>query len=114
MFIAAGADVNMACVDDGCAPLHEAAARGHAGVVSVLIATAGVDLNAAMSDDELAGATPLFLAAESNRLDVVKLLIAAGADVSKAQVDDGCTPLHIAANNRAKSQYFNCSCKISS
>jgi ankyrin repeat protein len=96
LLIAAGADVNVAC-DDGSTPLHAAAENGHAGVVSALIATAGVDLNAALTGDDSAGVTPLYLAARGNRLDVVKLLIAAGADVNMTCVDDGCTPLHKAA-----------------
>ena len=60
LLIAAGADVNTADVDEGCTPLHVAAEHGHAGVVSVLVETAGVDLNAAvLTDGELAGCTPL-------------------------------------------------------
>jgi ankyrin repeat protein len=43
-------------------------------------------------------ASQLFLAAQDNRLDVVTLLIAAGADVNIARVD-GVTPLHAAAQN---------------
>jgi ankyrin repeat protein len=96
LLISAGADVNKARFDDGCTPLHKAAQHGHAGVVSVLIETAGVDLNAAMTGDDSAGVTPLLLAAQNNRFDVVTLLIAAGADVNKAGAD-GCTPLHRAA-----------------
>ena len=95
LLIAAGADVNVAC-DDGSTPLHAAAENGHAGVVSALIATAGVDLNAALTGDDSAGVTPLYLAARGNRLDVVKLLFAAGADVNKACVD-GDTPFQISA-----------------
>jgi ankyrin repeat protein len=99
LLIAAGADVNMARVDDGATPLHVAAELGHADVVSVLLETAGVDMNAAMTDGDHAGLTPLFIAAWYNRLDVVTLLLATGADVNKACAD-GCSPLHIAAQNR--------------
>ena len=67
---------------DGCTPLHIAAQFGHAGVVSALIETAGVDLNAALTDGEDAGMTPMFLAAQENQPEVVTLLIAAGADVN--------------------------------
>ena len=51
LLIAAGAVVNKARVADGCTPLHIAAGKGHAGVVSVLLETAGVDL-AGCSFDE--------------------------------------------------------------
>jgi ankyrin repeat protein len=49
-------------------------------------------MNAAPVDGEFAGITPLLLAAQENRLDVVTLLVAAGADATKARVDDGFTP----------------------
>jgi ankyrin repeat protein len=97
LLIAARSDVSMACVD-GYTPLHIAAHKGYTGVVSVLLETAGVDMNAALTDGRDAGVTPLFLAAEDNRLDVLKLLIAAGADVNMARAD-GYTPLHMAAQN---------------
>jgi ankyrin repeat protein len=90
------ARADMVCVDDGFTPLHIAAQGGHAGFVSVLIETVGVALNAALTDGELAGCTPLFVAAQENRLDVFKMLIAAGADVNMAG-DDGDTPLFVAA-----------------
>jgi ankyrin repeat protein len=98
LLVAAGADVNKARVD-GFTPLHIAAQFGHAGVVSVLIENAGVDLNAAMTGNEFAGVTALFLAAKNNQPEVVTLLVAAGADVNTARVDDGCTPLHFAAQD---------------
>jgi ankyrin repeat protein len=97
LLIAAGAEVNKARVG-GWNPLLIAAVDGHAGVVSVLLETAGVDLNAAFTDGEDAGMTPMFLAAQENRLDVVKLLIAAGVDVNTARAE-GATPLHAAAHN---------------
>ena len=97
LLVAAGADVNMVRVSDGCNPKFIAARKGHVGVVSVLLETPGVDLNAALTDDRDAGVTPSFLAADDNQLVVLKLLIAAGADVNMARVSDGCTPLFIAA-----------------
>jgi ankyrin repeat protein len=51
LLVAAGADVNMACDNGGGTPLHVAAEYGHAGVVSVLLETAGADMNTALTDD---------------------------------------------------------------
>jgi ankyrin repeat protein len=51
-----------------------------------------------VTDGEDAGVTPLLLVAWNDRLDILKLLIAAGADVTMARVD-GLTPLHKAAEN---------------
>jgi ankyrin repeat protein len=90
----AGADVHKASGKDGFTPLHIAADHGHAGIVSMLVEAAGVDLNAALTDGKDAGLTPLFIAARDNRLDVMKLRMAAGADVDIACVDDGFAPLH--------------------
>jgi ankyrin repeat protein len=97
LLVAAGADVNMVRVSDGCNPKFIAARKGHVGVVSVLIETPGVDLNAAITDGACADDTPLFIAAQKNRLDVLKMLIAAEADVNIARDVSGCTPLFIAA-----------------
>jgi hypothetical protein len=73
LLIAAGADVNKARVD-GFTPLHIAAQDGHAGVVSVLLETAGVEMNAALKDGTFAGATPSYVAAQNNRLDVIRII----------------------------------------
>jgi ankyrin repeat protein len=62
-------DVNMGSwYVGGYTPLHIAALNGHAGVVSALLETASVELNAALTDDGNAGVTPLFIAAQENRL----------------------------------------------
>lgn len=41
--------------------------------------------------------TPLHAAVDSNRSDVVRLLLEAGADTNAARIEDGWTPLHFAA-----------------
>jgi ankyrin repeat protein len=92
--IAGGAEVDAARPGDGCTPLRIACFHGNVAMVERLIAAGSrVDDD---SNDSASGSTPLHLAAGKNRLDVVKLLIAAGADVNKASAD-GCTPLHVAA-----------------
>ena len=83
------ADVN---VKDrhGEALLYIAADRGHASVVSVLIA-AGADVNAKNNT----GKTPLHEAAADSHISVVSVLIAAGADVNAKDNFDQ-TPLRYA------------------
>ena len=87
--------VHMADVDAkgnyGNTPLHEAALRGNASVVSILIA-AGAEVNAKSNY----GNTPLHFAAYYGRASVVSVLIAAGAEVN-AKRSGGDTPLHEAA-----------------
>jgi ankyrin repeat protein len=83
--ITGGADVEVLRPGDGFTPLCIACKHGNVVMVERLIA-AGSRVN-----------TASFLAASNNRVDVLKLLIAAGAVVNKALVTDDCTPLYIAA-----------------
>ena len=71
-----------------------------AEVVSLLLQSVGIDTNQAMSDNQ----TPALVASQEGHADVLKLLIAAGADLSVRVVDpspidsevSGLTPLGIA------------------
>lgn len=73
--------------------LHEAAERGHADVVRLLIET-GMDINEA---DER-GRTPLHAACGAvDRADLVRLLLDAGADPTTID-DQGLTPLELAVS----------------
>ena len=89
------ADVN-ATTDYGYTPLHQAASRGRAPVVSILIA-AGAEVNAKNID----GDTPLHRAARYGHASAVSILIASGAEVN-AKNDGGYAPLHrVAVRGRA-------------
>jgi ankyrin repeat protein len=74
-------------------PLHEAAQRGYANFVSLLL-TNGADANV-INDD---GRTPLFLAVRGGQEKIVQLLLDAGA---RPNVEDrfGRTPLSYAADS---------------
>ena len=62
--------------------LHFAAQQGHVGVVRQLLA-AGAQVDAAMvTSSGVAGVTPLHLAVEMDRSDVIDALIQHGCDVS--------------------------------
>jgi len=77
--IAEGADVNTENLRGGT-PLHRAASSGHAGVAQLLI-DAGADVNAGKDRD----CTPLYAGhyalADQDHEDVVRLLLASGAEV---------------------------------
>ena len=72
-------------------PLHLAALYGQPKVMRLLV-EAGADVDAYDSR----GNTPLLLAAEQRRTDVVMELIRLGADVNKKKGPHFCTPLHAA------------------
>jgi ankyrin repeat protein len=74
--VSAGYDVGM--FDDmGWAPLHHAAAKGQCDAVEALLRH-GADVNA--NDEATIGETPLSLAVQARHVDLVRLLLASGAD----------------------------------
>jgi hypothetical protein len=85
-------DVNMPA-DSGNTPLHVAANRGDAEVTRQLLAAKNVNVDVPNADCD--NATPLLLAALHGHTEVIKLLIDAGADVSKT-MGNGQTALDIA------------------
>ena len=72
-------------------PLHLAALYGQPKVMRLLV-EAGADVDAYDSK----GNTPLLIAAEQRRTDVVMELIRLGGDVNKKKRPRFCTPLHAA------------------
>ena len=54
----------------------------------------GIDINAKTSGDS--GVTPLWLAAQDGKVEILKLLADRGADLNIPRTDTGMTPLHIA------------------
>ncbi|HEX2801101.1 MAG TPA: ankyrin repeat domain-containing protein, partial [Phenylobacterium sp.] len=106
--IDAGADVRSAGA--GYTALHLAAARGDLNIVQALLAH-GADLNARQTkgsptkqfpsghalDHTMTGATPFMLAAWAGQLDVMRALVAKGAD-PKIPLADGRTALMMLAS----------------
>jgi hypothetical protein len=82
------ADLDIVCTGRGKA-LHVACRNGHKDVIRLLQQN-GANVN------EDCGNTPLQLAAASGDLELVKLLVAAGADVNFPPNNQGSSPLQIA------------------
>ena len=76
----------------GNTPLHQAAFNGQSEIVRSLLSTFP-DMTDATNDD---GETPLVIACMKGNLAVVKLLLDAGADANRSQLN-GNSPLHFAA-----------------
>ena len=73
----------------GSTPLHMASHNGHHGVVELLVAAPGIDVNRV----DVWGETPLYVACRNGHVEVVRLLLAAaGVDVNRAN-HHGTTPL---------------------
>jgi len=85
---------------DGCAPLFIACKRGHVDIVEYLIKECDADIEQrgkyeVPDDRSVHCATPLWCAAVSGNLEVIKCLISHGADVN-AVSDSGSTPVRSA------------------
>ena len=82
-----GIDVN-AADKNGARPLTTAVAKGNEAVVALLLSAEGMDPN--MQDAQ--GKTPLYLATEAEKAQLMRMLLAAGADAAAPNAD-GSTPL---------------------
>ncbi|XP_026827953.1 protein fem-1 homolog A isoform X2 [Ooceraea biroi] len=85
---------------DGCAPLFIACKRGHVDIVEYLIQTCDADIEQrgkyeVPDDRSVHCVTPLWCAAVSGNLEVIKCLISHGADIN-AVSDSGSTPVRSA------------------
>ncbi|XP_014255354.1 protein fem-1 homolog CG6966 [Cimex lectularius] len=91
----------IACrVKDGCAPLFIACKRGHVEIVEYLITTCDADIEQkglyeVPDDRSVHNVTPLWCAAVSGNLPVIRCLVHYGADVN-AVSDSGSTPVRSA------------------
>eukprot|EP00903_Cladosiphon_okamuranus_P012365 g11590.t1 len=90
--LAAGADYNIRNSNTGRTAVHDAAAKGHADVLTALLRS-GADKDAV--DNQ--GRPPLIEACIEGHLRVVEALLEAGADVSPRSTVSGRASLHFAA-----------------
>ncbi|MCK5802077.1 MAG: ankyrin repeat domain-containing protein [Lentisphaeria bacterium] len=108
--IRAGVGVNVTTIarhggPGGRSALHEATERGNTEAVAALI-RAKANVNQALTGKAYSGFTPLRAAAHFGHLDIVKQLLAAGADPNAVTTGDfekawiGYTPLHAAVKQK--------------
>ncbi len=80
--------------DSGEAAVHLAAREGHTGMLKVMVEK-GVDLNLAKDAPARAGMTPLHEACAAGNREAVRMLMDAGADDTRKDLE-GETPAHLA------------------
>lgn len=95
---------------DGCAPLFIACKRGHVEIVEYLITVCHADIEQrgiyeVPDDRSVHCVTPLWCAAVSGKLRVIKCLITHGAEVN-AVSDSGSTPVRSACFMTHLGNYF--------
>jgi len=78
-------------------PLHYAAYQGHTEICEALIDDPMVDINRRTSS----GCTPLFLASQQGRADVVRILLKAGANPTISEDEYSFTPIDVARQHKA-------------
>ena len=88
--LAAGADVDQARTSDGGTPVFIAAWKGDADMVRELV-LARCDVHRRKTDS--VGGQPLMYAVQNGNVEVLRVLIEAGADVDAVSGAEGCTPM---------------------
>ena len=83
----------------GATPMYFAARHGNVPAVRALLKSPDLDIDEEVLEGEIEPFTALQTAAAWQSPEVVKLLIDAGADVDKCNVDYGTPPLHLVAEN---------------
>ncbi len=97
LLVERGANINHAEHRFGNTPLHAAIGNGHENAVQWLVEQ-GADLNAEFKKPGIGMATPLMNAVANVESAIVKMLIAAGANVCAGESGKGNTALHYAAD----------------
>ena len=93
LLIEAGANLTVFPPSGCCSPLHVAAIHGVIGPMQILLEEKDkINLDLRVLD----GATPTYLAAQENQLEMLRLLTKAGACVNLAR-ENGLSPLHMVA-----------------
>ena len=92
--------VSIVSRSDGCAPLFVACKKGNLEIVEYLIETCGADIEQkgtyeVVDDKTSHRVSPIWCAAVSGRLNIVKCLVKHGADVNSVS-DTGSTPVRSA------------------
>lgn len=88
--LAAGADANVSSLN-GSRPLHAAALRGSASLISILM-----QHKAEVDQADIKGSTPLMVAARNGKAAVVRALLKCGANANSTRQHTGETALHMA------------------
>lgn len=89
-----GVDPNSVLASNGHSSLHAASIHGHLDIVNLLLHIHNINLN--LSD--VVGMTPLMVAVENGRIEVVEKLLKAGADINHVSCE-GKTALYLAVLN---------------
>lgn len=90
-----GADVNKALDIEGKTPLFHAAARGHAGIVRLLLDFGADPCAVSKAGDTLAHSVASWFLKGENLPEIMEILFRAGADINKKD-NDGLSPYDIA------------------